>query len=681
MAIKKPIVLTATGDLQQIQSGDYIDIPAGGTGATTAAAARTNLGLAIGTNVQAWSSELDAVAALASTGLTVRTGVGTRASRSLTAPVAGLTISNNDGVSGNPTFALANDLGAIEALNTNGILVRTATDTWAARTLTVASTGRLTISNGDGIGGNPTLDLATTGVAANTYTKVTVDTYGRVTAASNPTTLAGYAITDAMPLSGGTFIGTVTLAADPVNPLEPATKQYVDNNRAGLDAKDSVKCVATSNITLSGLQTIDGYSVQVGDRVLVTGQTTQSANGIYLAGTGAWTRTTDFNSAATITPGAFTFVEQGTAYANSGFVLQTTGGTVAVGTTSLTFAQFSGAGEIINGNGIGKSGNTLSVNATARFTFTGNALDLADSGVGASGGTYTKLTVDRYGRVTGGATATAADVGAQAASTELSGLAGLSANGFPVRTAAGTYTSRSLTAPAAGLTITNPDGVNGSPTFTLANDLAALEGLTGAGIAVRTGTDAWVNRTLSTASVSRITVANGDGVAGNPTIDLATVVTAGTYSSVTVDAYGRVTGGTATGTTPTQSVGISMSNGEAASISIGQPVYVSAAGQVKKAVANATGTKDVMGLVFDTTIASAAAGNMVSDGILTATSTQWDAVTGQTGGLTAGAIYYLSNVTAGGLTTTAPSTGFICRIGLALSATQMQLRIGTPVQL
>lgn len=131
----------------------------GGTGATTAANARTNLGVVIGTDVQAYDADLAAIAALSSSGIISRTGAGTAAVRTITAPAAGITVTNGDGVSGNPTLALANDLAAVEGLSGTGLAVRTATDTWASRTITAPASG-ITVTNGDGVLGNPTLALA-----------------------------------------------------------------------------------------------------------------------------------------------------------------------------------------------------------------------------------------------------------------------------------------------------------------------------------------------------------------------------------------------------------------------------------------------------------------------------------------------------------------------------------------
>jgi hypothetical protein len=105
------------------------------------------------------ANDLAALEAMSGTGIAVHTGTSTWTERSLTQPAAGITISNNTGVAGNPTFALANDLNAVEGLSANGLAARTATDTWAVRTLTQPAAG-ITVTNGDGVSGNPTLALA-----------------------------------------------------------------------------------------------------------------------------------------------------------------------------------------------------------------------------------------------------------------------------------------------------------------------------------------------------------------------------------------------------------------------------------------------------------------------------------------------------------------------------------------
>lgn len=139
-------------------------------------------------------------AVVATSGLLALSGADTPVARTLQAPAAGMTITNPAGDTGNPTFAFANDIAALEALSGQGGAFRTGTDAWALRSLAVADTGRLTVSNPAGIAGNPTFDLATVGSAAGpigdagTVPIVTVDAYGRVTALSSAA-ITGAALT------------------------------------------------------------------------------------------------------------------------------------------------------------------------------------------------------------------------------------------------------------------------------------------------------------------------------------------------------------------------------------------------------------------------------------------------------------------------------------------------------
>lgn len=120
---------------------------------------------------------------------------------------------------------------------------------------------------------------------------------------------------------------------------------------------------------------------------------------------------------------------------------------------------------------------------------------------------------------------------------------------------------------------------------------------------------------------------------------------------------------------------ISQTNDEAGAIVIGAPVYNDANDGVKKAKADASGTKDVIGLVRDSSITNGVAGSIQTDGTLTATTGQWDAVFGTTGGLTKGTRYYLSAATAGLGTVTAPSTvgQYVVELGIAISTTELIL--------
>ena len=116
---------------------------------------------------------------------------------------------------------------------------------------------------------------------------------------------------------------------------------------------------------------------------MVKDQSTGSQNGLYDVSASAWTRTSDSDSTTgELSGGTFVFVQEGTVNADSGFVC-TNDGAVTVGTTALTFTQFSGAGQIVAGAGLTKTGNTLDVGGTAsRITVNADTVDIASNYVG-----------------------------------------------------------------------------------------------------------------------------------------------------------------------------------------------------------------------------------------------------------------------------------------------------------
>lgn len=319
-----------------------------------------------------------------------------------------------------------------------------------------------------------TLTLASVGTAG-TYTKVTTDAKGRVTSGTTLSdtdvpTLTASKISDfdtqvrtnrldqmsAPTASVSLNSQKITGLADPTSAQDAATKAYVDATKQGLDVKDSVRAATTANITLSGEQTIDGVSVVAGDRVLVKAQTNGAENGIYVVSASAWSRASDANSSAEVTPGMFTFVEEGTTNADTGWVL-TTNAVITLDTTSLAFTQFSGAGTITAGDGLTKSGSTINVGAGTGITV--NADDVA---------------------LTGQALA----------------FHNLASNGLVARTSSGNVSARTIAGTASRLSVSNGDGVSGNPTVDIDAAYVGQTSITTLGT-VSTGT--WQGSTVAVA--------------------------------------------------------------------------------------------------------------------------------------------------------------------------------------
>ena len=202
----------------------------------------------------------------------------------------------------------------------------------------------------------------------------------------------------------------------PTNDKHVANKEYVDSKIEGLNVLDSVRVATTSNINLSGTQSIDGVSVIADNRVLVKNQSTLSQNGVYLCKSGTWTRTSDMDTGNDASNN-FTFVEEGTTNEHQGFVCTSNKGSAVVGTNNLEFTQFSGTGSISAGTNLSMNGSVISFDPNKAFNTnkaTSLAINEGDVNIASSGASTTvkgTLNVDEAVTLTGTTTVSSLTLG------------------------------------------------------------------------------------------------------------------------------------------------------------------------------------------------------------------------------------------------------------------------------
>lgn len=469
-------------------------------------------------------------------------------------------------------------------------------------TITASTTNALTIGtglSGTSFNGGSAVTIAIDSTVA-TLTGTQTFTNKSISGATNTLTAIPNAALDNSSLTVGTTsislggtsltlggLTSVAVTQDPISALQLATKQYVDAVAEGLHVHAS--CAAATPNTLASitggtvtynngasgvgatltlsvaLTVLDGYTLQNGDRVLVKNEATQANNGIYTWATGGTvlTRATDFDTAIEIASGDFTFVTNGTLYANTGWVQTQPVNTV--GTDSIVWQQFSGAGTYTAGTGLTLTGS--------QFSITNTTVTAASYGSASSVATFT---VNAQGQLTAAATTaisingnqiTSGTVGSAYISGSYTGITGvgtLTAGVWNATTIGVAYGGTGLTSgTSGGVLYYSASGTLASSAVLASNALLVGGGAgvspssitTGTGVVtalgVNTGTaGAFVVNGGALGTPSSGTVTNLTGTASININGTVGATTPNTGAFTTVSASGVITSTVATGTAP-----------------------------------------------------------------------------------------------------------------------------------
>jgi hypothetical protein len=508
---------------------------------------------------------------------------------------------------------------------------------------------------------------------------------------------------------------TGTISTSPSANTDIANKYYVDAVAQGLGPKAACAVGTTANITLSGLQTIDGYTTLAGDRVLVKNQTSSQFNGIYVASASTWTRAVDMDVWAEVS-GAYTVILNG-GQANTGYVC-TASKTGTIDVTAMPWVQFSGTGTYFAGTGLTLSSNTFSItntgvtaasvgSASKTLTATVNAQGqltaLADTNIAISAsqttsGTFSSsLLSGSYTGITGVGTLTAGTWNASTIGVAYGGTGATTLTGYVKGSGTSAFTA-STTVPTTDLsgTITNAQlanstisGVslgsnlfsltigsnlsgtsyNGSAAVTITNTAPMV--YPGSGIPNSTGS-AWGTSYSTTGSGTVVALATG-ATLNSPTVsdyETFTAASAPTYTSgrLWYDSTLKALSYNNDVTNNTLHIGqetqLKVYNNTGSTIAKGAPVYITSTTSgftyplIALAKADTQTTGACIGLTNEA-IATGSEGYVVINGILNGVNT---------GSFTVGDTLYVSPYSAGQLMNTYPPTSYAVKIGVVAYA-------------
>jgi hypothetical protein len=533
---------------------------ADGTIVTTAAVAAA---------YQPLDAELTAIAGLSSNGLIARTSATTAAARTLTAPAAGFTITDGNGVAGNPTFVLANDLAAAEAINTTGFVRRTATDTWSASAIVDGDLpAALTGKTYNGL--TPTALATGFSVAGGTTSKTLTVSNSMTLAGTDGTTITLPATSGTLPLNNQTFfIGTSSIAINRTSGSMSLTGVNIDGSAGS--ATSATSATTATNLASGVLGSLP-YQSAAATTALLAPNTSTTRNFLRMTGTGTVGAAPAWDT-VTKTDVGLANVENTALSTWTGSANITTLGTIATGTWSASTIAIA-------------RGGTGATTAVAAFDALSPATTLGDliysdgtDNVRLAGNTVAGR---RFLRQTGNGTISAAP-----------SWDSLQDGDVPSALTGKTYNALTLTAAATGFTVA---GGTTSKTLTVSNTLT-LAGTDASTLNVGAG------GTLGSAAFTASTAYAP--AAGSASIVTVGVVTSGTWQG---SAIGISSGGT--GAT-TKAAGF---NALSPVTTLGDLIYGDGANSNTRLAGNTAAAKRFLTQTGNGTVSAAPGWNAIVDG-------------------------------------------------------------------
>jgi len=369
---------------------------------------------------------------------------------------------------------------------------------------------------------------------------------------------------------------TGTVSTQPVGATDIVNLLALQSYAAGISWKQPCAVATLANITLSGLQTIDGYLTLAGDRVLVKNQSNAANNGIYLASATAWTRSLDANSWDELVS-AISFIEYGSQAGGAWFCTATPGGTLGV--TAVNWSQFTTSATYSAGTGLTLTGTIFSITPVGTASTYGSATQTPVFTTNASGQvtTVTNTTITpAVGSITGLGTGVAT---ALAAGVTGSGNIVLATSPTLVTPVLGTPTSGNFstgtftwptfnqnTTGTAAKASNLVGGVAGSVPYQSATDTTTFLaiGSNGQVLTLASGVPSWATPTTGTVtSVTGTGTVSGISLSGTVTSS-GNLTLGGSLDLSAPPAIGGTTANTITGTTITASTKFVGTNYDAA---------------------------------------------------------------------------------------------------------------------